>query len=149
MLRWWLRVVGALYLVMFAAAAVLRLPVRVMSPADTLHRAAAGDPTARLLVDTWLTLGLEFFVVGAALLVASRTPDRARALVWTVLGLEAVRGIGTATYMIARGYEALPHVVWIVIHATVIITGLASLRRSRTVIEASEEQSDDEEWIAG
>jgi hypothetical protein len=132
-LKWWLRVVGFLYLLMFAVAALLRLPIRAMGPQDALSRAAAGDPTARLLVDTWVTLGLEFLAVGTALLVASRTPDRARALVWTVLGLEVVRGIGTATYMLARGYEPLPHVIWILIHLTVIATGLRSLRQSREV----------------
>jgi hypothetical protein len=127
-----MRLVGILYLFMFVVAGIVRVPIRVMAPAGTLAEASAGNPVARLLVDTWVTLGLEFCGVGLALLVASRAPERATALIWAVLGIELVRGIGTDVYMIARGYDPTPHVVWIVIHAVVIATGwraLSSLRR--------------------
>jgi hypothetical protein len=126
---WWMRGVGALYLIMFAAAAIVRLPIRVLAPEGVLERAAAGDGTARLLVDTWVTLGLEFAVVGAALLIASRSPGRATALAWFAIALEVIRGIGTDVYMIARGHEVAPHVAWIAIHVVVIATGVAWLRR--------------------
>ena len=63
----WLRCVGAFYLLMFVVAALVRLPIRVLGPEGTLERAATGDPTARLLVDTWTTLGLEFAAVGGSL----------------------------------------------------------------------------------
>lgn len=125
-LRLWMRAVGSLYLVMAAVAAIVKLPIRVLGPPGALDHAAAGEPTARLLVDTWVTLGLEFAVVGGALWIASRAPQRAGALVWTVLGLELVRGIGTDAYMIAMGHAAGPHAVWIAIHAVVLATGVAA-----------------------
>ena len=64
-----------------------------------------------------------FGVFGAALLIASRAPERARALVWTVIGLELVWGIGIDIYKMARGYPVASARVWIVIHSAVIVTG--------------------------
>ena len=104
--KWWMRSVGAVYLLMFVMAAVIRLPIRTLGPAGVLDRAAAGDPTARLLVDTWVTLGLEFVAVGVALLIAANFAVRAAPLVGAILGVEVVRGIGTDVYMIARGYQS-------------------------------------------
>jgi len=127
-----MRVAGALYLLQAVIAAIVLLPIRVLGPADALPRAAAGDPTTKLLVDTWILFGLEVGVVGAALLLASRVPAQARVLVGTVLGLELVRGIGHDIYMMVRGYEATPFVVWIVIHTVLIVTGLVFLRRAES-----------------
>ena len=70
----------------------------MVAPEGTLIRALAGDATAKLLVDTWVTLGLEFGTISLALFIASHWPGGATALVWTVLGLELVRGIGTDVY---------------------------------------------------
>lgn len=127
-LRWWLRGVGSLYLAMFVIAVVARLPIREMGPPGVLDDAAAGDATARLLVDTWVIFGLELGIVGAVLWFASRTPERARPLVWAVVAIEAVRGIGADVYMLARGYEAAPQVIWIAVHLVVIGTALRCLR---------------------
>jgi len=128
-MKWWLRGVGAVYLLMFVMAAVIRLPIRALGPAGVLDRAAAGDPTASLLVDTWVTLGLEFAGVGVALLIAANFAVQAAPLVWTILGIELVRGIGTDVYMLARGYDSTPHVVWIAVHAIILATGIRCLRR--------------------
>lgn len=131
-LQWWMRVAGALYLLQAVIAAIVLLPIRVLGPAGTLARAAAGEPTAKLLVDTWVLFGLEVAVVGAALLLASRVPAQASVLVATVLGLELVRGIGHDIYMMVRDYDATPFVVWIVIHTVLIVTGLVFLRRAES-----------------
>jgi hypothetical protein len=85
---------------------------------------------ARFLVDTWTLFGLEVATIGIAMLVASRVADRAQPLIWTVLGIEVSRGIISDIYMIARGYNATPMLVWIVIHAVVIATGLLCLRKA-------------------
>jgi len=98
-LRWWLRGVGSLYLAMFVIAVVARLPIREMGPPGVLDDAAAGD-----------------------------APERARPLVWAVVAIEAVRGIGADVYMLARGYEAAPQVIWIAVHLVVIGTALRCLR---------------------
>ena len=73
---------------------------------------------------SWMTLGLEYLAIGGALLLASRSAERATALIWAVLGIEVVRGMGTDAYMLARGYAVAPHVVWLFVHAIVITTGL-------------------------
>ena len=130
-LRWWMRVAGTLYVVQAVIAAIVFVPIQVLGPPGALDAAAAGDRTAKLLVDTWVLFGLEVGTVGAALLAASRAPERASALVWTVLGLELFRGIGHDVYMLARGYEATGLVIWIVIHTVLIGTGLLALRRAR------------------
>ena len=124
----WLQCVGAFYLLQFVVAALVRLPIRVLGPPGTLDRAAAGDPTARLLVDTWVTLGLEFGTVGACLLLASRAPAQARSLIGAVLAIEVVRGIGTDLYMLARGYQPGEQLAWIAVHLVIIATGLRALR---------------------
>ena len=131
-LKWWMRAAGALYILQAVIAAIVLLPIQVLAPAGTLAAVGAGDRTAKLLVDTWVLFGLEVGTVGAALLVASRSPERAIVLVWTVIGLELFRGIGHDGYMLVQGYEATGLVVWIVIHTVLIVTGLVFLRGARS-----------------
>ena len=122
-LEWWMRVVGGLYLFLFVAATFLRLPIRSEGPKGLLAAASAGDPTARFAVDTWVTLGLYFGVIGAALLVASRGPGQALALVWTVMGFEVAGMLGDS-YKIKRGYDRKAPIASIAVHAVIIGTGL-------------------------
>lgn len=127
-LTWWLRIVGALYLFMAVVAIGPRIPIRAEGPAGVLARAAAGDPTARFVVDTWVMVGLYLGAIGVALLAAARVPEQARVLVWTVLSIEAIGGIGIDVYKLARGYRRAAPLVWIVIHSAVIASGLWCLR---------------------
>lgn len=129
-LKWWMRFVGAMYLFLFVAAAFLKLPIRAEGPPDVLARASAGDPIAKFVVDTWVTLGIWFAVLGTALLIASRIPGQARALVWTVIGWE-LGGIVIDIYKVARGYDLAAPVTWMVIHTLIILAGLFVLRRAR------------------
>ena len=124
---WWMRVVGLLYVLMFVMAAIVKAPVRAEGPPGVLDLASAGNPVARFVVDTWVTLGLELGAVGVALLVASRVPDQARALVWTVCGMELAAMIADV-YKIARGYEASVPVTWMIIHTAIIATGLRAMK---------------------
>jgi hypothetical protein len=127
-LRWWLRIVGALYVLDFVMKSFVQAPIKSIGPADVLDRAAAGDPTARLVVDTWVGFGLETGAVGAVLLIASRRPELAKPLVWTVIAIELLRGLAFDSYMIARGYPPATFFVWIVIHIVIIASGLLLLR---------------------
>lgn len=127
-LRWWMRAVGAVYLLQAVVAAVVHLPVYVLGPPGTLEAAEAGDLTALLLIDTWVLFGLEVATVGVALFVASFRAADPRVFVWVVLALELFRGIGHDVYMLARGYPATGLVVWIVIHVVIIGSGLLLLR---------------------
>src|SRR6266536_2877212 len=92
-LRWWLRIVGVFYVLQFVMNAVVHAPITAVGPKDALAMASAGDPTARFLVDTWLTFGLEIGAIGMVLVVASRIPAQAKLLVWMIIGIELARGI--------------------------------------------------------
>lgn len=136
--KWWLRVVGGFYLLQFVAMALVRAPIRTQGPADALARNAAGQPMAMFLVDTWVTFGLEVGAIGASVLVASRAPERARALIWTIIAIELSRGIVADIYMIARGNKLPVLVVWLVIHSLVVVTGLLCLRAQAAPLRAPE-----------
>ncbi len=129
-----MRVVGSFYLLQFVMMVFVRAPIQAIGPKGALALASAGDPLARFLVDTWIAFGLEVGVLGAGLLIFSRKPDQAKALVWTVIGIELVKGPVYDIYMIAREYELTAFVIWIVIHTVIIVTGLYSLRRSDLVV---------------
>ncbi|MDP3726276.1 MAG: BphX family protein [bacterium] len=129
-LKWWMRIVGTLYIFLFVAAAVIRIPIRVLGPEGTLDRNAAGDVLAMFVVDTWVILGLALGAIGIGLLVASRAPEKAIALVWTVIGFELIWGLGSDMYQLARGYDLQEIGIWIIIHVIIITTGILALRNS-------------------
>jgi hypothetical protein len=129
-LVWWMRIVGVFYLVQFVMMVFVRAPIRALGPEKALVQASLGERVARFLIDTWITFGLEVAAIGGALLIASRTPLQARALVWTVIGIEFMRGIVNDMYMFWRGYDFTVLTIWLVIHTLIIVTGLFSLRRS-------------------
>lgn len=132
MLIWWMRIVGAFYLLQFVVMAILRIPIKSLAP-DALSPAAAGDTMAKFLVDTWILFGVEVGVIGLGLLLASRMVLQAKALVWTVIGIEFFKGPVCDIYMLMRGYEPATFIVWIVIHTVIIVTGLWALKRSSPV----------------
>jgi hypothetical protein len=126
-LRWWMQIVGVFYVLQFVMVALVRAPIRAQAPADSLARAAAGDPLANFLIDTWVTFGLEMLAIGVGLLMSSRVLEQARPLVWTVIGIEIFRGIAADVYLLARGHDPTVPVVWMVIHSVVIVTALSCL----------------------
>ncbi|MBI2705155.1 MAG: BphX family protein [Actinobacteria bacterium] len=131
-LVWWMRIVGVFYVLQFVMMAIVRAPIRTFGPAGALDLADAGDPVATFLVYTWFTFGTEVAAVGIALLIASLYPEQARGVVWTVLGIETLRGIANDLYFIARGFQVGGYLIWIAIHTVVIVTGLLALRASRS-----------------
>lgn len=122
---------GVFYVLQFVAMVVIRAPIRSVGPEGTLALASAGDPMARFAVDTWITFGLEVGAIGIGLLIASRMPEQARALVWTIIAIELARGIIDDIYMLSRGYQPAVYLTWMAIHTFVIVTGLLALRRDR------------------
>jgi hypothetical protein len=134
-LAWWLRVVGVFYVLQFVVIVVAKAPIKAQGPAGVLARAAAGDPTARFLVDTWVTFALEVGAIGAVLLFASRMPERAKILVWAIIAIEFSRGIVADVYVITRGEPLNVVVPWLFIHTVVIVSGLLVLRPDRSAPE--------------
>ena len=129
---WWMRIVGAFYLLLFVLCAIVRIPIAVEGPEGTLEKADMGDPLASFVVDSWVTYGIMLGVIGTALLIASRMPVQARVLIITVIGLE-MGGIIVDLYKWSRGYPWNEEVIWIVIHSVIIVAGLLALRKSRAV----------------
>ena len=127
-LTWWLRIVGALYLLNGIMMALVRAPIRSAGPSGALDQAAGGDPLARFLVDTWIGFGLEVFAIGVVLIAAAGYPRSATALVWAVIGIEIARGLVYDVYMLTQGYPLAVYLPWIGIHAVVIATGLWAMR---------------------
>ena len=125
-LQLWMRIVGSLYLLMFVAV-LARAPIRAEGPEGVVEQAAAGDPTARFVITTWITLGLLLGVLGGALLYFSGNPDAARSLAWTAIAVELVWGIPIDLFKIVRGQKKVPSVVWIGIHSVLGVVGLAAL----------------------
>ncbi len=127
-LKWWLRIVGGVYVVLglgfLPGLNAARLP-QLLPNFD----APVGGVAFRALLDYTLMFGLDLVVIGACLLVAARAPQRAVPVVWLVLALELVRGICDDVYMLAQGYSPQIYVGFIVLHVVIIVTGLVSLRR--------------------
>lgn len=128
-LTWWMRIVGLLYLFVAVVSIGPRIPIKAEGPEGVLERAASGDPIARFVLDTWTMFGLYMGAVGISLLVASRDAVSSSSLVWMVITLELVGGIGIDIYKLNRGYRRAPPITWIVIHSAVILTGLRALGR--------------------
>ncbi|HEY8166624.1 MAG TPA: BphX family protein [Gemmatimonadaceae bacterium] len=135
-LKLWMRAVGVFYLFQAVLAALVRGRVITVAPSDTNARAAAGDAMAKAVVDAWVTFGLEFAAIGAALLFFSWKAEQAKALVWAVIAIEVVRGIVGDTYLISRGHPLVGMVIRIIIHTGIIVTGLLFLREARSTSEA-------------
>ncbi len=129
-LKIWMRAVGVLYL-------VLALPnlLLLVDPAGGLALKypdlglAPFSPVGRELGETWAMYGLDLAVIGVALLVFSRRPAAHVGLIWTVIGLDVVRGVADDIYDLARGGSVAFYVAFIVLHLAVVVTGVMLLRR--------------------
>jgi hypothetical protein len=130
-LRWWLRIIGAFYLLQFIMIVFVRAPIRAQGPPNVLLRAEAAEPDARFVIDTWTTFGLEVGAIGLGLLLASRKPSTALALVSTVIAIDFCRGIVADVYLLTRGEPFAVLGPWFIIHTAVIISGLWVLRTAR------------------
>jgi hypothetical protein len=129
-LKRWMKVVGVLYIIngmalgiSFVVPAVGEASIGARVPGAELS-----GPMYEFALDTWLMFGFEMLVVGAALLWASRDAWTNRVLAWTVIALEAVRGVVDDLIWIARGYTTVVYIGWIVFHIGVIATGASALR---------------------
>lgn len=134
-LKWWMRLVGGFYIFL----AVMSLPpIRANAFVNVFPELAGQQATLafELLIDAWVMFGLELGVIGVMLMLFSRAPLQALSLVYTVIGLEIVRGVVDDIYMIMRGYSAGFYLGFITVHLLIIVTGLAFSRQRATMSEA-------------
>lgn len=136
LLRWWMRIVGTLYLVLGFA----NLPPAVRARIASMYPGWSTGPRqveTLAIVDTWFMFGIEVGVVGLALIVFSRRPLEARALVWTVLVLELLRGILHDLHVAMRDYSSAAfYLGFAAVHLAIIGTGWVALRKAREEKEA-------------
>lgn len=128
-LKWWMRVVGSFYILLFIMASILQLPPKTMLAGEGITY-QIDNFAHRLLVDTWVMFGLELGVIGVALWFASRNPAQNRFFVWVVIGLEVVRGIVDDIYMLIRGYDPAFYIGWIIVHTIIIAWAYYGLRQT-------------------
>lgn len=131
-MTWWLRAVGALYLVLGAAWLPPLTLARLESAIPGFDGPADGT-AARGFADYLLMFGLELLVLAVFLIVASFRPSWWVPAAWLVIALSIVRGILDDVYMIAVGYPVPMFLGFIALHAVVIVTGLIAVRRLATV----------------
>ncbi|MBE7556014.1 MAG: BphX family protein [Anaerolineales bacterium] len=127
-LKWWMRIVGGFYLFL----AVMSLPsIRANGFLNVFPELAGQQATLafELLIDAWVMFGLELGVIGVMLILFSRAPFQAFSLVYTIIGLEIVRGIVDDIYMMMRGYSVGFYLGFITVHLLIIVTGLAFSRQ--------------------
>jgi|GEM_PF-307998 len=128
-LKWWMRVVGVLYLI---------LGIGFIPPLNELRMRSfvpitAGPETIeyKALIDWTFVFGLDLMVIGAMLIYASGKPLRNIILVQTVIALEFVRGVLDDIYYIFRGYASVPfYIGFIVVHLIIIVTGIMFWRQA-------------------
>ena len=130
-LKWWMRAVGAFYVLL----GIQNLPFIIAARLPTQYAGLAASPTStafRALVDTWFLFGVEMAVVGVFLLALSGDPLEHRSLIWLVLALNAIRGVGVDVYFILRSeVSAAFYIGFSVLHLIIIATGWAFLRRAQ------------------
>jgi len=134
---WWLRVVGAFYIVVFVAVVFVKAPLDAEGPPGVLARAQSGDATARFVIDTWTTFGLHLGALGVALLVLG---VRGARHVTTVIGVAValeIAGIVADVNKLGRGYPLGSPVTWMAIHTLIIATGIFAIRRARVALRGS------------
>lgn len=128
-LTWWFRIVGGFYLLL----ALMNLYFMFLADAQMFRSTIpfpADDYAIRAFVDGWSPFAFEMFGIGTFLLWASRNPIKYLGSVWLVVWLEIWHGVVDDVYLIARGYDAVGYIVFIIVHLIIVLTGVIFGRRA-------------------
>ncbi len=128
-LTWWFRIVGAFYLLL----ALMNLYFMFLGDAQMFRSTIpfpADDYAVRAFVDGWSPFAFEMFGIGTFLLWASRNPLKYLGSVWLVAWLEIWHGVVDDIYLIARGYDVVGYLVFIIVHLIIVLTGVMFARRA-------------------
>ena len=131
-LQWWMRIVGAFYTLL----TLMNLSVFVLDPQLTMYKNMLPAPmtgnalAARGFADAWVAFIMELMVTGAFLLWASREPLKHLSIVWLVIWFDVFRGVVDDLFLIARGYDTMGYIIFIVIHLIIIVTGAMFAREA-------------------
>lgn len=129
-LKWWMRIVGAFYILL----GIQNTPPLVTGRLETQYPtlvAPVESVVVQGLIDMWFMFGVEMLVVGVMLIVAAKMPLRNKILVQTVLWLEIIRGVAIDVYWLTRGFYTNGfYIGFIVVHLIIIISGFIFLRQA-------------------
>ena len=125
--QWWLRIVGAFYLILTLASCwVLFINPQLFG---AMFPFSADASSIRAFSDAWLIFVLEMGTLGVIMLYASREPARYGILVVTVSILELVRGAGGDILWMSRGWPTVNYIPFMIVHLIIAGTGLYFLRQ--------------------
>jgi hypothetical protein len=131
-LKWWLRIVGSLYL-MEGIGLTLMAFLATDEFAAMWASAAAGSLDAAAVRGT-LIAGLPgvltWVLLGSMMWIFSRVPARARVLVITVVAWELLVWLPVDLVGFLNGFDAARAATLITIHAVIGISGMLLLRRT-------------------
>jgi hypothetical protein len=132
-LKWWLRIVGSLYLLegIGIAAQAFFVPAEFAAiwasvPAETLDAIAI-----RGMLIAGLPGVLTWVLLGALMWIYSRVPEKARVLVIVVVAWELLVWAPVDVIGVFNGFVVPRALALLAIHAAIGISGLVLLRRQR------------------
>ncbi len=135
-LTWWFRIVGAFYLLL----ALMNMYFVLLNPSGmssmTTFPFAVTPDTTQAFVDGWSPFAFEILGIATFMLWASRNPRRYLGAVWLLVWLELLHGVLDDIYLIARGYDAVGYLVFIIIHLIIIVTGVLFVRQAEAEVAA-------------
>lgn len=127
-LQWWMRIVGAFYLLL----TLMNLYGLFLNPQFFRGNLPAPINTDELAVrsftDAWMVFVFELGSIAVVLLWFSKNPLQNKGIIWLVILAEIFRGIVCDALWITRGYDARSYVPFIIIHFLIILTGWLFLR---------------------
>lgn len=130
-LRWWMRAVGALYVLLGIGFVP---PLNQARLGAAIPALATPEPTVayRALIDWMFVFGLDLAIIGGALLWSATRTREALGLVYAVVALELIRGALYDIYYVGQGYAtATFYVVFIPLHLVIVGTGVAFAREAQ------------------
>jgi hypothetical protein len=133
-LKWWLWIVGILYVLEGGGLTLLRVvdpdqAAAVWTASQEVGQLGSLIATQAVLVPS-LFVTLSWLVLGVLMLSFTRTPERGRSLVLAVVALELFAWIPLDALALSYGWSVPRGVTLLVIHLAIGIGGILALRAS-------------------
>jgi hypothetical protein len=139
-LKWWLWIVGTLYLLEGGLLTLRRFldPEGMAAMWTATQESGVLDPLAvqAILVPT-LFVTLSWVVLGLLMLYFTRAPARAGVLVLVVIALELFAWMPLDTVTLSYGWSPARSISLLVVHLAIAVTGILALRASRAARAAA------------
>ena len=129
-LKWWLRIVGAFYLLL----GMVSMYGTFVDPLffAKMHEIAINPGMVKAFVIGWSPFAFELVGIATFMLWTSRDPIQYLGAVWLIIWLESLRGVLDDLYLITNGFSLSFYIAFIVVHLIIIVTGFQFARRIST-----------------